>query len=89
MRLPGKANEARVRYRPPREDRLPMVCGRRFGSLDKFLKLAPEHVIHLQLPSNLFGDVQVMSAARIEIHFLQDENVCLCAREEIYDCLKL
>ena len=64
-----------------------MVCGRRLGSLDQFLKLAPKHIIHLQLPGDLFGYVQAMCAARIEIHLLQDENVCICACEEIYDRL--
>ena len=64
-----------------------MVCGRRLGSLDKFLKLSPEHIVHLQLPGDLFSDVQALCAARIDIHLLQDENVCICACEEIYDCL--
>ena len=62
-----------------------MVGGRGFRSLDKLLKLAPEHIIHLQLPGNLFGYVQALCAARIEIRFLQDENVGICACQEIYD----
>jgi hypothetical protein len=66
-----------------------MVCGGRFGSLDKLLKLAPEHIIHLELAGDLFGDVQAMSAACIEIGFLQDENVCVRACQEIYDALQL
>ena len=66
-----------------------MVCGRRFGPLHKFLKLAPEHIVHLQLAGDLFRDIQAVRAARVEIRFLQDQNVCICAGEEIYHALQL
>src|SRR5271166_5342720 len=66
-----------------------MVCGRRFGSLDKFLKLAPEHIVHLQPSRDLFGDVQTVRTTRVEIGFLQNDNVCICLREEFYDRLQL
>jgi hypothetical protein len=66
-----------------------MICGRRFGSLDKFLKLTPEHIVHLQLSRDLFGDVQAVGATRVKIRFLQNDNVCICIREESYDRIQL
>jgi len=62
-----------------------MVCGRRFGSLNEFLKLAPEHIVHLQFPGNLFRYVQPMGSARVEIHLLQNEDIRICICEEIDD----
>src|SRR5712691_11615891 len=59
-----------------------MVCGRHFGPLNKFLKLAPEHKVHLQLPGDLFSSVQALRAPCIEIRFLQEKDVCICACEE-------
>ena len=66
-----------------------MICGIVLSSLDKLLKLPPEHIVHLQLPSALFGNVQAIGATRIEIRFLQDENVGMYTCEEIYDPLQL
>jgi hypothetical protein len=66
-----------------------MVRRRSFGSLDKFLKLASEYVVHLELSGDFFCDVQAMRAASIDIHLLQDENVCVCIRQEIDDSPQL
>src|SRR5215469_4451314 len=66
-----------------------MVCGIILGSLDQLLKFPPEHVVHLQLASDLFADVQMMGPTRIEIYFLQAEDVGICACEKIYDPLQL
>ena len=66
-----------------------MVCGRRFGSLDKLLKLAPEYVVHLQSPSDFFRYVSTTCPPRVKVRFLQEKNVRICACEEIYDPLQL
>ena len=66
-----------------------MVSGRRFGSLDKFLELTPEHIVHFQSPCNFLGDVQAVRASRIKVRFLQDKNVRICTCKKFYDTLQL
>ena len=66
-----------------------MVCRRIFASLDQFLKLAAEHIVHLQLASDCLGNIHLVRAARVEIHFLQDQNVSVHAAEEIYGTVQL
>jgi hypothetical protein len=57
IRLLRKPDQAWFRNRPLRESDLPMVSGRILRTLHKLLKLSSEHIVHLQLPRDLFGDV--------------------------------
>ena len=89
IRLPREPDQTWFRNGPFRESSLPMVRGRIFGSLHKLLELPAEDVVHLQLPGNLFGNIHTMCAAGVEIRFLQNQNVRICACEEVYDARQL
>ena len=52
-------------------------------ALCQFLKLAAENVVHRQLLRDFPRDVDVMSPPRVQVRFLQQNDVRLFAGEEL------
>jgi len=44
---------------------------------------------HLQLLRNLLPNVELVGSPCIEVHLLQQNQICLCAGQKIYDALQL
>jgi hypothetical protein len=66
-----------------------MIGRRGVRALGQFLKFAPEHVVHLQFPRYFLRNVGVVRPLRVQIGFLQEEDIGSCTREEFDDTLQV
>ena len=62
-----------------------MPGGISLRSLSQFHELTPEDVVQAQLLRDLTGDVKTMGAARIDVNFLEQQNVRVRLTQELYD----
>jgi len=89
IRLLLESDDPEVRQGPTRECGLPMVGRGRASALGQFFEFAPERVIHLQLLRYFPCNVEVVRPLRVQIGFLQEQDVGLCACEEFDHTLEL
>ena len=89
IRLLLETDDSEVRQGPTRECGLAMIGRRSVSSLGQLLKFTPEHVIHLQLLRYFPRNVGLVRPLRVQIGFLQEQDIGSCTREEFDDTLQL
>src|ERR1700681_3493062 len=82
-RLAVEPDHARIRQTPSRQRRLAMVSRGGSRTLCQFLGFASEDVVHSKPACDLLGDIEAPCATRVQIHFLQDQEIGVLRSEKV------
>jgi len=84
-----KANDSPIFEWPSGKCRQPRVCWRNFRTRAGFSEFLPEYIIQVERPGQLERYVSVLGTSRVQIYFLQEDQVSFRVLQEIRNRRKL